>query len=208
MTNQAGHSRSQREKERADIFFILYANMGDGRSLAKLGNSIRMVGGKISDKRLEVYSSKYEWQRRVLEETAKMKDQAEKSIQQQVEKMNQQHAQIAQGLMSLVVAGLKDYQATIQQTGKLKLDPKDLTGLYQAAQRGERLARGQATSRVEVWLDITQTVVREFGLIFLSVYNMQDRELMKAEFIRLSDEMLNRYFSETSKQATQIEGDR
>jgi len=200
------NSMSHRQKERADIYFILYLEMGPERSLTKLAERVTALGMKTSAKTIKAYSAKYDWQRRVLEETTKQKDQFEKSIHQQVEKMNQQHASIAQGLMSLVVAGLKDYQATIQKTGKLKLDPKDLTSLYQAAQRGERLARGQATSRVEVWLDITQTVVREFGLIFLSVYNMQDRDLMKAEFIRLSDEMLNRYFSETSKQAIQLEG--
>ena len=205
MSNQAGYSRSQREKEKADILFILYLQMGAERSLRRLGNNVRMMGSKISDKTLMRYSMKYEWQRRVLEATAKQKEQVEKSIQQQVETMNLQHAQVAQGLMTLVVAGLKDYQEIIKQTGKLKLEPKDLSNLFRAAQYGERLARGQATSRVEVWLDITQTVVREFGLIFLSVYNMEDRELMKAEFIRLSDEMITRYFSETSRQAMQIE---
>jgi len=107
MINQGGQSKSHRQKEKADIYFILYVQMGPERSLSKLAEQVTGLGLKISAKTLKAYSSKYEWQRRVLEETAKLQDQAEKSIQQQVEKMNQQHAQIAQGLMSLVVAGLE-----------------------------------------------------------------------------------------------------
>ncbi|MFC1979345.1 hypothetical protein ACFLVS_00475 [Chloroflexota bacterium] len=207
MTNQAGYSRSQREQERADMLFMVYKFMGPGRSLMKLLESCTMMGLKISEKTLKRYSVKYEWQRRILQENAKEKETTEKSIQTQVEKMNTRHAQFAQGLFGAALAGLNNLQQDVRDTPKgkvLSLNVREIVDLFKASQQGERLARGQATSRIEVWVDIVQTVVKEFGLIFLAVNQIPDDEQRQAEYIRLSDEMITRYFSETTKQVIEL----
>jgi len=205
-------SREQRQKEKADMLFMVYKMMGPERSLFKLAEFCTAVGLKVSEKTLKLYSAKFEWQRRLLELNAKEVEQKEKSLVTQIEQMNAQHAQFARGLLALAAAGLTHHQqrmtVTPQGGRSLALDIDEVIALFKAAQSGERLARGQATSRVEVWLDVAATVVREFGLIFLSVNSLPDENERKAEFIRLSDEMMKRYFTENARQAldTKYEG--
>lgn len=204
-------SRQQREQEKSDMLYLIYKFMGVERTLKKLHDMTFSLGLKVSEKTLVRYSAKYQWQRRLLEENAVEKQKAEKAASAKVEQMNTRHAQIAQSMMAMVVASVTKYQESMRQAQAqrrlqdpnapltLDLTIDELTKLYKTAQQGERMARGQATSRIEVWVDVTRTVVHEFGLIFLSVYQIEDKDQMKAEFIRLSDEMLTRYFNETTK---------
>jgi hypothetical protein len=204
--NKGALSKEQKAKGKAEVFYLAYRLMGLGRSLVKLYEECAVDGPKIALNTLKEYSRKYKWQHRLLKDDIKHTAQIERVVQLQVEKMNQQHAEAAQGMMAMVLAALKDYQDTIKdKDGNLKLSPKEMAGLFRAAQHGERLARGQTTSRVQVWVDIAQTVVREFGLIFLSVNEIENKVQRKAEYIRLADDMVKRYYSEASKQAMQIE---
>lgn len=202
MPRQANLSRSERQREKAEYLFAMYRLLGTERSLTKLHEYCTVLGIRISENSLKLYSTKYEWQKRVLEENARDKQAIEKATSAQVEQMNARHAQYAQGLLALATAGLNRWQQAMRDTerGKvLDITVQDMISLYKAAQSGERLARGQATSRIEVWIDVAATVVKEFGLIFIAVNQLSDAESREAEFVRLSDEMIKRYFNETTK---------
>ena len=194
--------RQQRQKEKAEYLFLIYRFMGAERSLTKLLELCGMVGVKISLKTLELYSAKFDWQRRLLELNAEEIQRKEKALATQVEQMNQKHADFAQALLGLAAHGVRFQQKTAKESdiGKtLPLSIPEIVSLYRTAQTGERLARGEATSRVEVWIQLASTVVREFALIFLSVNDIPDALERRAEYIRLSDEMMRRYYSEASR---------
>ena len=114
-----------------------------------------------------------------------------------VETMNQRHAQYSQALLGLFSAGMQTFNRQFQtqreggQTPSLALSVKEMTRLLEVAQRTERLARGQATSRTEVMVELIGTFVREFALIFIGVNSIQDETERKNEYVRRCDEMLH-----------------
>lgn len=198
--------RLERTKQKADFLFMVYRFLGADRSLKRLAETVRLTGVMLSEKTLERYSAKYDWQRRILEVNAVDKDRREKAFAAQVEQMNQRHVQFAQGLLGLAAGGLNFFQQLMKETDRgktLNMSIGDLISLYRTAQGGERLARGQATNRVEIWVDVASTVVEEFSMIFLAVNDLADPIERKAEFIRLADDMVRRYYTDAQKQLTE-----
>jgi hypothetical protein len=198
--------RLERTKNKADFLFMVYRFLGADRSLKRLAETVHLTGITLSEKTLGRYSVRFDWQRRILEVNAQDKDRREKALAAQVEQMNQRHVQLAQGLLGLAAGGLNFFQQLMRDTDRgktLHMSIPDLIQLYRAAQSGERLARGQATNRVEIWVDVASTVVEEFSMIFLAVNDMSDPIERKAEFIRLADDMVRRYYTEAQKQLTE-----
>ena len=194
--------RQQRQQEKADYLFLIYRFLGPERSLLKLYELCSTVGLRIAEKTIRSYSAKFDWQRRLLELNAQEIQDREKSLATQVEQMNQKHADFAQALLNLAAHGIRFLQkgAKDSDIGKtLPLSISEIVSLYRASQTGERLARGLATSRIEIWIELATTVVKEFALIFLAVNDITDPAERRAEYIRLSDEMMRRYYSDTSQ---------
>ena len=210
-------SREAKMKEKADALFLIYQLMGADRSLKKLAELCGTVGVKISEQTIERYSTKYDWQIRLLEAERKLAEKRERDAGKLVDDMNRQDATLAQGMKALVVASLRFYQDKMKREAKiradrgepadqmLKMNFHDIVTLALAAQRIERLARGQVISRTEIWVEIAATVVREFVLIFEGVNSIEDENERKHEFLRRGDEMMTRYYSETIKQGVNIE---
>jgi hypothetical protein len=204
-------AREQRTKEKADHLFIIYQQMGADRSINRLFTVCQAVGVKTSESSLHKYSQRFEWQRRLLELQSAEAERREQDVSKQVDDMNRQDALMAQGMKAMVLGGIRyhhDQMKTkaaerIRQglTGDqiLDMDFKDIAYLGRSAQQIERLARGQATSRTEVWVDVASTVVREFVLIFAAVNGLSTPEEREREFDRLGDEMMTRLYSETTR---------
>ena len=70
----------------------------------------------------------------------------------------------------------------------------DSTRLFEAAQKGEHLARGQAINRSEIMVEIIGTFVQEFAPIFLGVNNIANAEERKREYVRRYGEMLHNVY--------------
>ena len=199
-------SRKIKRQEKANYLFVIYKIMGDERSLRKLFEMCQAVGVKISEKSLQHYSSLYGWQARLLEEATAGRGQAQADLIKTVEKMNKRHADVATGLMSLAVQGISRIQTQIQQAargepGASPFEPTvhEIARLFEVSQRGERLARGQSTSRIEVWQSVTETVVKEFALIFMAVNILETPEERREEFMLKSDDMIKRYYNENTE---------
>jgi len=203
MANRSGEVRTARAREKSDAIFTLYWQMGPERSLSKLVKLCTMVGIRTAESTIKRWSQRHEWQRRILELDRKVREEREARAIEEVTDMNTRHVKIAQGMLRMAYAGILQFHKAIQQSedGALKMTVDDIVKLYRAAQTGERLARGEATSRVEVWVDILETVVREFGLIFMAVNEVAAKEEREQEYIRLSDDMLRRYYREKVKEA-------
>lgn len=191
-----------RRKERADALFTIYWQMGAERSLVKLAALCSTAGVKTSIQTITRYSKDFGWQRKLLEMDQYSREAREREAIEEVAEMNRRHVQMAQGMIGIAFAGMKRFRTLITQAsdGAVDMSIDDMVKLYRAAQTGERLARGEATSRVEVWMDVVETVVKEFGLIFMAVNEIDVPEERQNEFIRLSDDMIRRYYRSNVKE--------
>jgi len=207
-----------RAQERAEYFFLVYEQMGTNRTLKRLWGLVRGIGGEISLKTLERYSSEYNWQARILERAARHESAAFVEIQDQVERMNTEHAQLFQDIGTLVKAGIRKYQKQIEDQvasgldGTLDIDLGTIGKLAQSYQYGERLARGLATSKAEVIVEILPPLVKDIFAVFLAVNVITNDtpDLVRkreAEFITRADQQLNQYYNQSqTKQITQGKG--
>jgi len=201
-------------REKADIWFIIYQQMGVDRTLTKLFEIAYAAGVNISLKTFERYSVKYEWQRKLLEQATTQRERLEQEVSKQVEDMNARHAQYSQALLGLFSAGIQGFQAVIRrkreagESPTLDLSIQELTRLLETAQKVGRLARGLAISREKIKVELMNIIVQEFAVIFLSVTEIvtdkEQKEAMKQEYIRRFNELLRIYFPQAKERNYQI----
>ena len=205
--------REKRMEERSHILFLFYEQLGPDRSLELLHNMCTAVGLTVALNTLKRYSVKYEWQRKLLERSVQAKETREKEVLTQVDKMNADHIRVNQGLMGLAIAGINYYQDQLErkkaagQRQVLPFSAADIVRLTRQAQLGERLARGQATSRTEIMVELIGTFVQEFALIFKAVNQMPDPVDREREYIKLFDQRLHEFYSRVTEVAVKkVEG--
>ena len=194
-------SRDNRMREKAQTLFYVYYQMGADRSLFKLFEICGTIGVKISERSIENYSRKYEWQRQILELDNKVAESREVKVLEEVEAMNSRHAMLGQALTSIAGSELQKF-AEGRKNSKLPLGVYEITQLFKSGQFGERLARGQATSRTDVMVELIGTFVKEFAMIFLSVNDIgpeEGRAQRKMEYVRRCDEMLREIYPQAQK---------
>jgi len=193
-----------RADERQEYFFLVYEQIGVGRSLKRLWGLVRGVGAEISLKTLERYSAEYNWQSRILERAARHEAADFVAIQDQVDQMTQDHIRVFQDIGALVTAGIKHWQSKIDERvaagmGGLDMDLTDIGRLADLYQKGERLARGLATSKAEVIVEVLPPLVKDIFAVFLAVNVITNDppELVKkrqAEFITRADAVMVQYY--------------
>lgn len=214
-------AREAAEQERTDGLFLVYWQMGPTRSLMGLAELATSVGLKRALSTYKRWSVKYDWQRRVLERNARERTRREQDFTQAIDQMNDRDAAMAQGMKGLLVAAINRYRRQMtegqqkrQQAAaqgvtvgpELDMDFRDMAALARTAVNIERMARGQATSRTEVWIEVATTIVQEFALIFMTVNQFATEEEREAEFIRMSDDMMTRYYSQATRKGVQLVG--
>jgi len=194
-----------RADERQEYFFLVYEQMGISRSLKRLWGLVRGVGAQISLGTLERYSAEYNWQSRILERAARHEAADFVEIQDQVEKMTQDHIQVFQDIGALVTAGIKHWKKKIDDRvaagmGEgLEMDLTDIGRLADLYQKGERLARGLATSKAEVIVEVLPPLVKDIFAVFLAVNVITNDppELVRkrqSEFITRADGVMVQYY--------------
>jgi len=195
-----------RAQERQEYFFLIYEQMGVGRTLKRLWGLVRSVGVEITLKTLERYSAGYNWQSRILERAARHEAADFVEIQDQVEQMTQDHIRVFQDIGALVTAGIKHWKKKIDDRvaagmGGLEMDLSDVGRLAELYQKGERLARGLATSKAEVIVEVLPPLVKDIFAVFLAVNVITNDppELVRkrqAEFITRADGVMVQYYGQ------------
>ena len=216
---------STRAKEKAELFYIIYEQMGTTRTLKRLWGLLRGIGISITLKTLENYSAPvkadgkggFGWQARVLERAARHESAQFVEVQNQVDRMNADHVQLFQDIEILVKAGIQKKKegmkanATLGLGETLDMEYADITRMAESVQRGERLARGLATSKAEVIIEVLPPLVKDIYAVFMAVNSITNDppELLRkrqAEFIQRADQVLMTYYTPAGKQAALIKG--
>lgn len=201
---------SFRAEERQEYFFLIYETLGVNRTLKRLWGLVRGIGAEISLKTLERYSSEYNWQARILERAARHESADFQEVQDQVDKMTDEHVRTFQDIGALVTAGIKHWQTEIEKKvavglpPTLEIDLQTIGKLAQTYQYGERLARGLATSKAEVIVEVLPPLVKDMFAVFLAVNVITNDppELVRrreSEFIQRGDQVLNTYYGKAKE---------
>jgi hypothetical protein len=183
--------------------------MGPNRTIKRLWGLSRGLGITTSLSTLERYSQVYGWQSRILERAARHESAGFQEVQDVVERMNREHVQTFQDIGALVAAGIRKYQNELTEKVKaglpptLEMDFATIARLAQSYQYGERLARGLATSKAEVIVEILPPLVKDMFAVFLAVNVITNDppELVKkreSEFIQRGDQVLIQYYGKTT----------
>lgn len=189
--------------DRAEFFFLIYEALGPKRSIRRLYELVRKTG--VAEKTLMRYSKDFFWQRRLLERAGEREADLQLDAVAVVKEMDARHAELFQDIGALARAGVSFFQAKVGEQLKAGLDPTlnmdigDLVRLAESAQRGERIARGQATSKTEVIVEVVAPLVKEIMAVFLAVNvitNDPPEMVIKrqAEFIKRGDAILATYY--------------
>jgi hypothetical protein len=201
------YSRLASRSERAALYFGIYLAMGGTRTIHSLWELVRRTG--VTEKTLERYSADFSWQRQLLETAGEREKKVQLESADLVAEMNERQATTFKDLFSLVRFGLDHYQSLVAEQNKvglpkgLKMDVADLARLAESAQRGERLARGVATSKTEVIIEVVAPLVKEIMAVFLAVNVITNDPAdvvnkRQAEFIKRGDAILATYYEKPS----------
>lgn len=196
-----------RAEERQEYYFMIYEQMGVNRTLKRLWGISRGLGISMSLKTLERYSAVYNWQARILERMARQESQALIDTQAQVEQMNREHVQVFQDMGAVVTASIARWKKEIKANALaglgpiLNVDLPTIAKLAHAYQHGERLARGQATSKAEIMVEVLTPVVKDLMAVFLAVNIISNDppEMIRqrqAEFVSRGDQVLMTYYGQ------------
>lgn len=198
-----------RAEERQKFFFLIYESIGINRTLKRLWGVVRSMGVDVSLKTLERYSADYGWQSLILERAARQESADFREVQDGVAKMNEEHARLFKDIGALADAGVKYHleemkgRQDIGLSPTLNMDFQTIAKLAQAYQSGERLARGLATSKAEVIVEVLPPLVKDMFAVFLAVNVITNDppEMVRrreAEFIQRGDQVLIQYYGQST----------
>lgn len=202
-------SRPQRATtaERAQWAFLLYEAMGASRTLTALSDIVRLIGiRRCGLKTLERWSAKYHWQQQLVQRQAGREGLVTQMALDMKKEMEDRHIASFRMLENIARAGLEN---TFSELAKreavglkgLEIAPADAARLLETAQRGERLARGEATSKAQVVVQVVGPLVKDIFAVFMAVNVITNDPIelqrkRQAEFIKRGDEILATYYLE------------
>lgn len=190
-------SHLPRTREKADVLFAMYYQMGHERTLKKIADLCRQIGVRASEKTLLYYSKNFHWQERILELDNQAEEQRKRDNINQVNEMNTIHAQYSRAFLGLFGAGMRGFNQILQskrdrgEQATLDISIQDMARILETSQKTERLARGEATSRSEVLVETISFFVREFAQIFLGVNSIPDEDERRTVYIQRCNDMIH-----------------
>ena len=143
--------RQKGETQKSFAAFTVYRDMGSERSLSKL--SQKLVKNKVT---LAKWSVQWEWQERVGAWDVELDRQGRLAQIAAVQDMNERHVILARAMLGIVARRLQSVEPGT-------LSPSDVVKWADVSAKLERLARGEATDRVDIMERVRQ-MARDLGL--------------------------------------------
>ena len=176
------------QESRAHALFIVYYDMGAERSLQKLCDHLGELGVRKSTTTLERYSTKYNWQQKVVEEDTKAEDRRLHDAEQTRSQMKDRHGRMARTLQSLALAGMFTFQEAIKAGGKLNFTPVEIVSLAKAGADLELRAVGEPTLKVEITTVLYNVLIARIAQIYRECNDLPTAEAREAKFALLVDQ--------------------
>lgn len=159
-------TRARIQKTKADVWFLVYYEMGPERSLELLHQHSTALGQRKCINTFKRWSTMYDWQQRLIEEDTRRheEDQAD-AVKVRSEMMTRQ-GKIGRTLQTLALAGILNFQDAMKNTGRLALSPSDIVSLSKAGAELELRAAGEPTHRIEVTTVLYNVLIARIARIF------------------------------------------
>jgi hypothetical protein len=174
-------------RQKADVLFDIYLMMGEARTLEKLHAICTDTGmdRSYSLSTLKAYSQRFSWQQRIQDATERA--QAQKSIEHTavIQEMNDRQSRLGTAAQSLAMGGFRQAANNIAQ-----LTPRDSGYLADVGVKLERLARGEATMRQDVAVQMVAPIVQNIVVLFQSINTITDPDQRLREFGMGADRIL------------------
>ena len=161
MINKNPRARIEGESEKAYQAFIKYIELGEGRTIAKVGTT----SGEVRN--TERWSSKYNWINRIKHITDYDEEIKQKAHDKTIEEMTIRHTKLAQAMQ--IRAGEK-----LKTLDPDDLSPRDVSTLIKSGVDIERQARG-VSDKIE--MDIKGNLGVSIQLIETSVEEIKNDKL-------------------------------
>jgi hypothetical protein len=139
----------RRKDESPEAFeaFVMYRDMGSGRSTAKVGKRL-----KKNKSLMDRWSSKHDWVDRTAAWEEHLDRRVQKEAGQEHVEMNRRHRQIAKLLQSRVIEAVQN----LDEKAIAKMKPGDLARWFDVAVKVERLSAGKGDLSLLDELDLSK----------------------------------------------------
>jgi hypothetical protein len=185
--------RQEATRERADIAFALYQQMGDQRSLGRLDQQLRALGVRISLATLKRWSARSRWQERVARLNSEAVQQLQSRGVQHVLAMYERHAQLARAVQG--AGGTVLHKLMVNDRRLSEMRPSEIARLLDLGVRAERQAFSESTDRHEMALSIWNTVTTEIVELFNKVSSEPEPEARARLFARGLANIVDRHLA-------------
>jgi len=181
-------NRQEIRRQRAETYFWIYYNMPD-RSLDKLCEMCSSIGLKRHINTFKNYSVDFNWQQKLIEMDAKLREAREQKQIARIEEMNERQALDFRNAQALARAGMSLIARDFKDSGKLDMSPQDIMTWLEKGAKGERLAMGEATERFEAMLYVYNAMILAVAHIFSDVNVLKDERERDRQFRLKVDEL-------------------
>ena len=182
-------------KAKADLFFLVYANMGPARSLTRVHETAAlMMARPPAVKTLKRWSVDFGWNRRARDFDDQMLDRALERSGDEVMQMNRRQAQMGRAMQGMAGQGL---QALAQ--GKVALTAHETARLARDGVHMERLAEGQVTDRVQIAQQMVSLIVHSVVALFTEINVIDDPDGRRTAFAAGADKIVTEHFPEIAE---------
>lgn len=195
MTNRQPWHRQEGETSKAYNAFVIYRDMGPGRSLEKVCQNLSKRPHYITI--LKEWSSRHGWVARCLAHDEDMADRRRKAQAEAIERMAERQAQQGMAFQQVATSHFMD-PATKKLRTQLDKDA-DAIRAMEVGVKIERTARGEPTEIVDVRL--VEQWTQEIAGVFVEVNSEPDPDRRTALFAEKADEVVKRLVSGGKKES-------
>lgn len=191
--------RRAKIEERAATLFLIYYQMGLGRSLPKLCDLCTSMNLKMSIQTLKRYSTVFGWQEQLLLEEQKRSRESKSEARDRLTRINEAQDRLGAGMQAIAAAGLGHFQKELKKLhdanpsmmATLDLDIPDIVRLAEAGVKIQRLAVGLEIDRKELIIQNNNTWALQVAAIFMTVNDIPDKQQRKVEFANRVDKFID-----------------
>ena len=183
MTNRGAEANQQAAERRAESYWLVYQALGRDRSLSKLHQTLTDLGTEISLGALKAYSVRYNWQQR-----GELVDGAHTAIELANVPREMDERQAGLGVAMQVLA-----REQLEVVDPYRLSVRDAIHLLRVGTDIERLARGQATTRAELSVQMLNPLINEIVALFAEVNVIEDADTRLGVWATKADAIVETY---------------
>ena len=158
-------TKARLNKFKADVWFLVYYEMGPERSLEMLMQHATALGQGKALSTFKRWSHQYDWQQRLVEEDTRRHDHDLADADKRRLEMMSRQGKIGKTMQTIAVAGMLNFQ-DIMKSGRLDLTAKEIVGLARAGTDLELRAAGEPTHKIEVTTVLYNVLIAWIARIF------------------------------------------